>query len=344
MGEENLKNVSYRVLIGLAAFIIVVAGMRAAQDMIVPFLLAVFIAIISTPLLTGLQQRGLPTPVALLAAIFSILAVVVGIATLVGGSLDGFSRELPVYQEKLTLQVDRLAGWLTKMGIGVSRDTFQDFLNPGSVMVLASGMLKGLGGVLTNTFLILLTVVFILLEVSTFSDKLRTALGSPESSLGHFRLMLDNVKRYMGIKTLTSALTGVLTGGALLLMKVDFAVLWGFLAFLFNFIPNIGSIIAAVPAVLIALLQLGPGAALIVMLIYLVVNLAVGSMIEPRLMGHRLGLSPLVVFVSLVFWGWVLGPVGMFLSVPLTIAVQIILDSNNDSRWLAILLGPGITK
>lgn len=342
MSDENLQNVSSRVLIGLAAFIIVVAGMRAAQDMIVPFLLAVFIAIISTPLLTDLQKRGLPTALALFVAIFAVLAVVVGIASLVGGSLEGFSRELPVYQEKLTRQTSRLVNWLSQIGIGVSKETFQEYLNPGAAMVLASGMLKGLGGVLTNAFLILLTVIFILLEVSTFSGKLRMALGSPESSLEHFRLMLDNVKRYMGIKTLTSALTGLLTGAALLMMNVDFAVLWGFLAFLFNFIPNIGSIIAAVPAVLIALLQLGPGAALIVAIIYLVVNTLVGSILEPRLMGHRLGLSPLVVFVSLVFWGWVLGPVGMFLSVPLTIAVQIILDSNDDSRWLAILLGPGI--
>lgn len=342
VSEENLKNVSYRVLIGLAAFIIVVAGMRSAQDMIVPFLLAVFISIISTPLLTGLQKRGLPTSLALLVAIIAVLAVVVAIAAIVGGSLDGFTRELPVYQEKLTQQTGRLVNWLSQFGIGISKQTFQDYLNPGSAMVLASSLLKGLGGVLTNTFLILLTVIFILLEVSTFSGKLRTALGSPESSLVHIRLMLDNVKRYMGIKTLTSALTGLLTGAALLMLKVDFAILWGFLAFLFNFIPNIGSIIAAVPAVLIALLQLGPSAALIVSVIYLVVNTLVGSVLEPRLMGHRLGLSPLVVFVSLVFWGWVLGPVGMFLSVPLTIAVQIILDSNSDSQWLAILLGPGI--
>lgn len=342
VSDEGLKNVSYRVLIGLAAFIVVVAGMRAAQDMIVPFLLAVFISIISAPLLTGLQRRGLPTWLSLIVAIIAVFALVVGIVAIVGGSLDGFSRELPVYQEKLVLQIDRLVNWLASLGIHVSRDTFLAYLNPGSAMALASTMLKGLGGVLTNAFLILLTVIFILLEVSTFSDKFRAALGSPDSSLEHFRLMLDNVKRYMGIKTLTSALTGIIVGSALLFLDVDFAVLWGFLAFLFNFIPNIGSIIAAVPAVLIALLQLGPTTALIVSVIYLVVNTAVGSMLEPRLMGHRLGLSPLVVFVSLVFWGWVLGPVGMFLSVPLTITVQIVLDSNSDSRWLAVLLGPGV--
>lgn len=342
MAEERLKNVSYRVLIGLAAFIVVVAGLRAAQDMIVPFLLSVFIAIISAPMLTGLQRRGLPTWLALLAAILAVLAMMLIIAAVVGGALDGFTQALPAYQEKLSLQMDRLVSWLGAKGIGISRSTFQEYLNPGSAMALASKLLKGLGGVLTNTFLILLTVIFILLEVSTFSGKLRVALGSPDSSLEHFRLMLDNVKRYMSIKTMTSALTGFIIAGLLLLLGVDFAVLWGFLAFLFNFIPNIGSFIAAVPAVLIALLQLGPTSALVVVLAYLVVNTGVGSMLEPRLMGNRLGLSPLVVFISLVFWGWVLGPVGMFLSVPLTIAVQIILDSSADSRWLAVLLGPGI--
>ncbi len=342
MAQENLKNVSYRALIGLAAFVVVVAGMRSAQDMIVPFLLSVFIAIISMPLLTGLQRRGLPAPLALLVAILAVLAMIVGIVAVVGGSLDGFTRELPAYQEKLTLQVERLVNWLAQWGVSISKNTLLDYLNPGSAMALASTMLKGLGGVLTNAFLIMLTVIFILLEVSTFSGKLRAAIGSPDFSLDHFRRMLDNVKRYMSIKAMTSALTGILVAGVLLVLKVDFAVLWGFLAFLFNFIPNIGSFIAAVPAVLIALLQLGPTTALFVVILYLVVNVAVGSVLEPRLMGTRLGLSPLVVFISLVFWGWVLGPVGMFLSVPLTIAVQIILDSSSDSRWLAVLLGPGI--
>ena len=143
----------------------------------------------------------------------------------------------------------------------------------------------------------------------------------------------------MTIKTLTSALTGVTIAVGLLIEGVDFAVLWGFFAFLLNFIPNVGSFIAAVPAVLVAALQRGYGAALVTAGLYLAVNVVVGSILEPRWMGNQLGVSPLVVFLSLVFWGWVFGPVGMFLSVPLTISVQIMLASNPGTRWVAVLLG-----
>ena len=121
-------------------------------------------------------------------------------------------------------------------------------------------------------------------------------------------------------------------------MKVDYPLLWGLLAFLLNYIPNLGSIIAAVPTVLLTLVQLGWSAALIVFAGYSVVNVVIGSFIEPRFMGKGLGLSTLVVFLSLVFWGWVLGPVGMLLSVPLTMTLKIALESSEENRWLAKLL------
>lgn len=344
MPEASPLSGPFRIMLGLAAFVVVIAGMRAAQEMIVPFLLAVFIAVIGAPPFIWLQRHKVPSPVALMAVVLAIVIVGVAVAALVGASLDGFSQALPSYQERLTDKVALLVSWLQGLGMDVSEQTFLNYLDPGSAMRLVAGMLKGLGSVLTNAFLIMLTVIFILMEVSTFSAKLRYAQGSPATSLTYFHTMLDNVKRYMGIKTLTSALTGVLISVGLALVGVDFAVLWGFFAFLLNFIPNIGSFIAAVPAVLIAMLQLGTGGTLFVVALYLVVNIGVGSLFEPRLMGSRLGLSPLVIFISLVFWGWVLGPVGMFLSVPLTIAVQIVLASSESSRWLAILLGPGVSE
>ncbi|MEE9491825.1 MAG: AI-2E family transporter [Gammaproteobacteria bacterium] len=344
MDDRHLKSISYRVLIGFAAFIVVVAGMRSAQAMIVPFLLAVFLSIICAPMLIWLQKKHLPVWLALIVVILCVLGGGLIMAALLGGALDGFSQAMPVYQEKLNQLTLRFVDWLAGMGISVSRQTFLEFLNPASAMSLASGVLKGLGGVLTNAFLIILTVIFILLEFSTFSSKLRKASGGRDLSFSQINTVLDNVKQYMGIKTMTSLLTGFIVAIGLSLLGVDFPVLWGFLAFLFNFIPNIGSIIAAVPAVLIGLLEMGVGSAIAVSILFLTVNMAIGSMLEPRLMGNKLGLSPLVVFVSLVFWGWVLGPVGMFLSVPLTIAVQIALSSSEDSRWMAVLLGPGIQE
>jgi len=207
-------------------------------------------------------------------------------------------------------------------------------------MAMVGRTLSGFGGVLSNAFLILLTVIFILLEASSFPRKLRETLSDPQSQLPYFQRFTETVNRYMAIKTTISLVTGGLIAGFLAVLGVDFPLLWGMVAFLLNYIPNIGSLIAAIPAVLMALVQLGLGPAVVTALGFVGVNIAMGTFIEPRFMGRGLGLSTLVVFLSLVFWGWVLGPVGMLLSVPLTMTVKIALEANPDTHWLAVLLGP----
>jgi predicted PurR-regulated permease PerM len=206
-------------------------------------------------------------------------------------------------------------------------------------MQLAASMFSGLGGMLTNAFLILLTVVFILLEASGFPTKLSAIFSNAEGMFADLDRITNSVKYYLAIKTLTSLVTGVCIAIWLAVQGVDFPILWGLLAFLFNFVPSIGSIIAAIPAVLLAFIQLGIGSALFTVLGYGIVNVVIGSVIEPRVMGRGVGLSALVVFISLVFWGWVLGPIGMLLSVPLSIILKIVLENNEDTRWIAILLG-----
>jgi predicted PurR-regulated permease PerM len=213
-----------------------------------------------------------------------------------------------------------------------------DYFDPSAAMKIAANTLSSLGTALTNGFLILLTVVFILLEASSMPEKLKHALPRSTSSLDNFTRITYSVQRYLAMKTLLSAITGLTITVGMLILEVDYAILWGLLAFLLNYIPNIGSIIAAVPAVLLALIQHGIITAIIVAGIYVGVNVVIGNMVEPRFMGNRLGLSPLVVFVSLVFWGWILGPVGMLLSVPLTMILKIALETTDEWRWLAVLL------
>jgi len=181
-----------------------------------------------------------------------------------------------------------------------------------------------------------------LLEVAGFPSKLRAAMGRPDADLSEFTEIMAKVQRYLGMKTVVSAVTGMCATLLLTVIGVDFALLWGLVAFLLNFIPTVGSIIAAVPAMAVALVQpdLGPLPMLAVGAGYVVINTLIGNIIEPQLVGRRLGLSPLVVFLSLVFWGWVWGPVGMLLSVPLTISVRIALERNEDLHWIAVLLGP----
>jgi AI-2 transport protein TqsA len=329
--DETGRDVGGRVLVSLAAFVVIVAGMKAAAPLLVPFLLALFIAIILAPVFNGLQRWGLPSGIALLAVVLALVLIVMLFGALLGNSMDEFMRGFPGYQARLRETVAGLIEWFGGKGIVISNETISQ-----------SNMLSGMGGLLTNGFLILITVIFLLLEASSFPDKWRLASSNAEATLEDFRDTARNINHYMGIKTLTSLATGVAIAGWLFLLGVDYPVLWGTLAFLLNFVPNIGSIIAAVPAVVLALVQGGITQALLVMLGYVSVNVAIGTFAEPRFMGRGLGLSTLVVFLSLVFWGWVLGPVGMLLSVPLTIAFKIGLDSHSSTRWMAVILGPRV--
>ena len=341
--DDTGRDIGGRLLVSLAAFVIIVAGMKAASPLLVPFLLALFIAIIISPVFNWLQRRGLPAGIALLAVIIALVMVVMLFGALLGNSMDEFLRALPAYQARLQETTTGLIRWLGEKGLEISNDTVRQYLDPGKAMKLVSNMLSSMGGLLTNGFLILITVIFLLLEASSFPDKWRMASRNAESTLANFRAAASNINHYMGIKTLTSLATGVAVAGWLFLLGIDYPVLWGTLAFLLNFVPNIGSIIAAVPAVLLALVQAGVMQALLVMAGYAVVNIVIGTFAEPRFMGRGLGLSTLVVFLSLVFWGWVLGPVGMLLSVPLTITVKIALDSHTGTRWMAVMLGPRVT-
>ena len=331
-----------RFLFTAAAFVVVVAGMRAAADLLVPFLLAVFIAIICAPLLFWLKRKGVPNGLAVCATLVVILCAGLVLVTFAGTSLQGFADALPGYQDRLAEKTAGILGWLEGLGFDVSTKVLRDMVNPGKAMGFAANTLKGLSGVLTNVFMIILTLVFILFEASTLPRKIAAVLvGTEEDSLSRLGGFMESLNRYLAIKTFFSLLTGLVVGVWLAVLGVDYPVLWGLLAFLLNYVPNIGSIIAAIPACLLALIQLGLGTALLAALGYVAANVAFGSFLEPRLLGRRLGLSTLVVWLSLVFWGWVLGPVGMLLSVPLTMIVKIALESNEDTRRIAILLGSG---
>jgi AI-2 transport protein TqsA len=328
-----------RVLLIVAAFVVVVAGMHAAQAIIVPFLLAAFISVVSSPPLFWLKERRVPTWIALLIVMFAILFFLFLIAGLVATSINDFSTKLPLYEARLEEQTDAVLNWLVRIHVDVDRLELDKVFNSAAVMNFVAMLLNQVVGMLTNGFLILLTVIFMLLEASSIPTKLNAIFRKPEASLKRIKYFTGTVNRYIAIKTVISLSTGILVAIFLTIMGVDYALLWGMLAFVFNYIPNIGSIMAAVPPVLLTIIQLGLGRALGVAIGYVVIGTVLGNIVEPRLMGRGLGLSTLVVFLSLIFWGWILGPVGMLLSIPLTMMVKIALDSSEDTRWIAILLG-----
>lgn len=340
MTEQNNSQQGIRFLVIAAALVIILVGINQAQSVLVSFLVAVFFAIIGTPPVIWLQRKRIPSVVAVLVVVSGMIAILLIVGAIVGASVNSFYTELPVYQARLQEQVSAFQSFLATKGIRGMEKVLLGYINPVAVMNLTARLFAGLGLALSNIVLILLTVTFILLEASSFPVKLRAVLGHPKQVFPQFTRFVSDIERYMLIKTLISLATGILIGIWLSILGVDFPILWGFLAFLLNYVPNVGSTFAAIPAVLLALVQLGIGSAVMATAGYMVVNFMLDNVIETRLMGQKLGLSTLVVFLSLIFWGNLLGPVGMVLCIPLTMTLKFACENNKSTQWIAVLLGP----
>jgi predicted PurR-regulated permease PerM len=328
-------------LVALASVVVIVAGLKAASSLFVPFLLAGFIGLLCAPALFWLRDRGLPNPLALIVVLLGLFGIGAVFGGLMSSSINEFTRLLPSYQERFGSVIASLFATLSEFGIdfGTDPEAANPF-DPKAALGMVGGLAGNLGALLNNAFLLFLIVCFILLEASSIPRKVREAFGETPEMEHRMSEIGESIRRYLGIKTLTSMLTGILVYSGLIVLDVQFAPLWGLVAFLLNFVPAIGSVMAAIPAVALALVDNSLQTALFVALIYLGVNISIGNFLEPRVMGDGMGLSPLIVVTSLIFWGWVLGPVGMVLAVPLTVILRIGLDSQPQTQWVAVLLGP----
>ena len=317
------------------AILAVFFAMREAKTVVVPALLAFFLAAVADSPVSWLERKGLSRILGVLLVVTGMILLAVAIGVLVGSSIQELTERAPQFQQAIRDQLDSLLADLGGPQVGRETAGILDYISPDAALGLAAGVLTNLRDILGSAFLIIFLMVFMLFELPNLRAKLRTLRNErrPGPSIPEI------VRGYLVIKTLTSTATGLLVGILLYFLKIDFAALWGLLAFLLNYIPSIGSFVAAVPAVLLTLLQNGPGLALLVAAGYLVINLAIGNGIEPRVLGQGLGLSTLVVFLSLILWGWLLGPVGMLLSTPLTTTVKIALARHEATRPIALFLG-----
>ena len=331
-----------RVLVTTAAFMFVIAGLQYAAVILLPLVFSVFLAIMASPLVVVLRRARIPGPLAILMVVGVIFGILAGASTLVISTLKSFAMALPQYEAPMQQLVADAVEQLRSMGWAPDDIDVAEYFNPRSVMGMVGQTVNLVIGSLARVIIVTITMSFIMLEAAEIGAKLRVAFGDKAtdtavaSALGQAGAQ---IQRYLFIKTLVSFGTGLLAFAWTSILGLDFPLLWGLLAFLLNYIPSIGSFIAAGPPVILALLALGPGGALAVALGYAVINILLGNVIEPRLLGQSLGMSPLVVFLSLLFWGWVWGPVGMLFSVPMTVITKILLDNYEDTRWLAVLLG-----
>jgi AI-2 transport protein TqsA len=334
----NNSSTGTQVLLVLASLTVVIAGLKAASSIVVPLLMAIFLAIISAAMLQWLQRRGLPLWAAMTLVLLLLASTLVTLGSLIGASINQFSSALPRYEVQLNSLITQATAWLGGLGIRLPAGGVAELFDPAGAAKLLGRLLSGFGGLLANSMLIILTVLFLMVESTSLPEKLRSISQNPDKTLGDLAAFMKSVNHYLVIKAVMSLITGLAIAIYLTILGIDFAIVWGSLAFFMNFVPYIGSIIAAIPAVTLALLDAGPVVALSVAAGFVVANVIVGNVLEPRYMGKGLGLSTLVVFLSLLFWGWVFGPVGMFLSTPLTMIVKIALENDPRSRWISVLL------
>lgn len=329
-------------LLTAAAIIVVVAGLRAAQSLLVPLMISAFLAIICTPLVSLLTTRRVPLTLAVLIVVILVMVILFSLGAVIGGSISELTVELPKYQLRWDQMTGTFNAWVEELaasrGLDINSLELAQSIDSGSLLRTFIRGLTSIAAIASSSLLVFFTLIFMLFEASQMPLKLQALMKRSGPQISSYSQVSRQIQRYLALKTLISFFTGVLVTIWLTILGVDFALVWGLLAFLLNFIPNIGSIIAAIPAVLLSVVQLGIGPAVFVIIGYFVVNVLMGNVIEPRLMGQTLGLSTLVVFLSLIFWGWVWGTAGMLLSIPLTMVVKIMLESNPQTRDLAILL------
>lgn len=338
--RDSRPSVVLQGLVAFAAVVVAVAGLKAASDIILPILFAAFLAILGVPLVRLLHVRlKFPSALAIFVVVLFFALGLVAITGIVVETVRSFTVNADRYQDEFIGLVGDTIRLADQAGIRLDESLALKILQPELMMGVISQTLNALIGVLSRLMIVLVTMTFILLEAAELELKFKAAFGTEARPAGPFTDATAQVQRYLVIKSIASAVTGLLITAGCTVIGLDFPVVWGLIAFLFNYVPSIGSIVAAIPAILLAVVQLSPAWGLAVMALYLAVNITIGNFLEPRFMGRQLGLSPLVVFLSLLFWGWVWGPVGMLFCVPMTVIAKLFLESQEDTRWIAVFLG-----
>jgi AI-2 transport protein TqsA len=328
-----------RVVLLLAALVVVFVGMRLAAPVLNPILFAVVLALLFSPIYAWLRRHRIPTPLALVIMLVGLTLLFLAIAGILGVSIARFSGDIASYTSNLNGQLDNIQS-LTKT-LGVSKADLQNALSPSALTSAIGAVLSGVADFLSNLFLILIIVLFLLAEGPDMMNRLRASAGEDHPQVARLTIFGRNVVRQLGLRAIVNLATG--TGVVLLLfvLRVDFPLMWGILAFFLSFIPWIGLPLAVAPAVVLALAEHGLTSALLVIAGVIVINILAENALSPMLMGRGLSISPTVLFLGFIFWAWLLGGPGAFLAAPLTIFLILMLETFPETRWLANVMGMG---
>ena len=350
--SPNWTHKGLRTLLSLASLIIVLAGMRAAATFLVPVAFAMILSILSYPIMGWLVRHRVPFSLALGLTVLTMVCGVAGLVIAAISLLERFRGEIPQFLGILQTHVNAIAAWLEmKAGVAGAQHAVEDIFDWKKMMSYATqeDVLHYLGTALGTTFgtvasvfvssvIVFVLMIFTLMEArGTHSRVVAVKLaGGPD--LTHLIRSFGDIQKYLGIKTFISALTGVLAGCTCLAFGLKYPLLWAILAFVFHFIPAVGSTAAGIPAVIEALVRNGWGSAVTLGILYVVINFACDYFVQPALLGRRFGISSLVIVLSVIFWGWLWGPIGMFLAVPLTMISKVLMDTSEEFRWISVAM------
>lgn len=337
--EEARRHLSTLQL--LSAIVVIGVGFYLARPVLIPMSLALLVVITVLPIVRLLRGFGVPRLLALLLVITAFLGMTFGLGQLAMNSLLEVRSELPRFAEEIESIQAQVTERVNEIGLDVPDHVIQGAFNPEWLFDSVGLMVRTLASMAQQTLFILLLAAFMLVEAYHLPKKLKVIFSTPSGAFRMERLqrMVTQVQQYLLVKTGSSLLTGFLVSGFAYLVGLDFAILLGLIAFVLNYVPTIGSVVAAIPAVALALLSGGVGTVLVVAGFYLGINLLIGNLLEPAVQGRQLGLSTFAVVLSLFVWGALWGPIGAFLAVPLTMVTRILVENSRELGWFSVLLG-----
>lgn len=321
----------------LAFVVIIIAGLKLSATIILPFLLALFLYILFFPLIYRLSQFGLPNVLTSLIVFGIIVTLLSTFFSFLSISGQSFVENMPLYEEKFHKLTPKVIAFFEDFNISLAWNDILSLIEPSKIFGYTTALFKGMGSIFSYTFLVLLLIIFLLLESPQIYKK-SLYFAKTEKQRQKLENFLKSINRYFMLKSFTSALTGFLVWLLLRYFDLQYASLFALLAFLLNYIPSIGSFIAAIPALFVALLQLSFVDTGMIALGYILINNLIGNFLDPKIMGKDLGISTLMIFISMILWGWIFGPLGMFLAVPLTIVLKVISEESEDFHWISVIL------
>ncbi len=331
------------LVLAVAGLLVMFLAVKQFASIVAPVLLALVLVIGVHPLTGILRRRGVPMWLAVTVTLITLVVVILSLAAALALSLAQLATILPTYEDRFAELINSLRNWLGSLGVG--RDEIQSAIaqiNFANIAALVADLLAGLTSVFSNMLFLIFVVAFMALDASGFSNRLAWARRRRPDIVGALDNFVRGTRSYLLVTTVFGLIVAILDACILWSLGVPLPLLWGLLAFITGYIPNVGYFIGLVPPALLALLEGGPRLMIIVIVVYAVINFIIQSVIQPKVMSDTVNLSLTLTFLSLVFWTFVIGPIGAILAIPMTLlAKALLLDIDPNTRWISSLLEGG---